>query len=73
MKSFFEGIEDLFVNVLFAPLDFLRFTDSWALANILNWIFMLIGAAAFIYWMLELKKYHDRDEEDTTSTSHTYL
>ena len=73
MKSFFEGIEDLFVNVLFAPLDFLRFSDSWALANILNWIFMLIGSVAFVYWMLELKKYNQSGEEDKSSTSHSYL
>ena len=73
MKSFFEGIQDLFVNVLFVPFDYLRFTHSWALSNILNWIFMLIGSVAFIYWMLELKKYNDKGEEDTSSTSHSYL
>ena len=73
MKSFFEGIEDLFVNVLFAPLDFLRFSESWAFANILNWIFMLIGSVAFVYWMLELKKYDQKGEEDKSSTSHSYL
>lgn len=63
MKSFFEGIADLFVNVLFAPLDFLRFTDSWALANILNWLFMLIGSVAFVYWMLELKNTMKREKK----------
>jgi len=73
MKSFFEGIGDLFVNILFAPLDFLRFTDSWALANILNWTFMLIGAVAFVYWMIQLKKYDNKGEEDTSSTSHSFL
>ena len=73
MKSFFYGIEDLFVNVLFAPLDALRFTESWALSNILNWIFMLIGFVAFIYWMLELKKFNDNGEEDKSISSHSYL
>ncbi|MDC6387786.1 uracil phosphoribosyltransferase [Maribacter sp. PR1] len=73
MKSLFEGIEDLFVNVLFAPLDALRFTESWTLSNVLNWIFMLIGFVAFVYWMLELKKYNDNGEEDKTITSHSYL
>lgn len=73
MKSFFEGIEDLFVNVLFAPFDFLRFVESWALSNVLNWIFMLIGSVAFVYWMLQLKKYNDNGEEDKSITSHSYL
>jgi len=73
MKSLFEAIEDLFVNVLFAPLDFLRFSDSWVLANAANWFFMTIGVAAFVYWMLQLKKYNDNDEEDKSVTSHSYL
>lgn len=73
MKSFFEGIEDLFVNVLFAPLDFFRFADSWAFSNILNWLFMLIGSVAFVYWMLQLKKFNDNGEEDKSSTSHSFL
>ncbi|TLF46467.1 DUF6341 family protein [Maribacter aurantiacus] len=73
MKSFFYGIEDLFVNVLFAPFDALRFMESWTLSNILNWIFMLIGFAAFVYWMLELKKYNDNGEEDKSISSHSYL
>lgn len=73
MKSFFYGIEDLFVNVLFAPFDALRFMESWTLSNILNWIFMLIGFAAFVYWMLELKKFNDNGEEDKSISSHSYL
>ena len=73
MKSFFYGIEDLFVNVLFAPLDELRFMESWTLSNILNWMFMLIGFVAFVYWMLELKKFNDNGEEDKSITSHSYL
>ncbi|KAA2219239.1 DUF6341 family protein [Maribacter flavus] len=73
MKSFFYGIEDLFVNVLFAPMDALRFMESWTLSNILNWIFMLIGFVAFVYWMLELKKFNDNGEEDKSISSHSYL
>ncbi len=57
-------INFLFVNVLFAPFDALRGMENWWGANTLNWIFMLIGAAAFIYWMLQLKKYNDSGEED---------
>jgi hypothetical protein len=73
MKSFFEGIEDLFVNVLFAPFDLLRFMDNWWAANSLNWLFMIIGFAAFIYWMLQLKQFDANNEEDKSISSHSYL
>ncbi|MGB6151696.1 MAG: uracil phosphoribosyltransferase [Pricia sp.] len=73
MTSFFRGIEDLFVNYLFAPLDALRFMDSWWAANAFNWLLAIIGFAGFIYWMLQLKAYNDNDEEDKTVTSHSYL
>lgn len=73
MKSFFEGIADLFVNVLFAPFDMLRSMESWTLSNTVNWLFVLIGSVAFVYWMLQLKKFNDSGEEDKSCTSHTYL
>ncbi|TCK67788.1 hypothetical protein DFQ05_1569 [Winogradskyella wandonensis] len=75
MKDFFYGIQDLFVDVLFAPLDFLReleLTNWWA-ANAMSWFFMLIGFVAFVYWMLELKKYNDNNEEDKSVSAHSYL
>jgi len=72
-RSFFEGIENLFVNVLFAPYDFFRFMESWWTSNIINWILFLIGCAAFVYWMLQLKAYNDNDEEDKSITAHSYL
>lgn len=73
MKSFFEAIQDLFVNGLFKPLDYLRFMHSWWGANTLNWIFMIIGAIAIVYWMLELKKYSDNGEEDKSISAHSYI
>ena len=75
MKDFFYAIEDLFVNVLFAPFDALRALEleSWFSANIISWFFMIIGFIAFTYWMLQLKKYNDNNEEDKTVTSHSYL
>ena len=44
MKSFFEGIQFLFVDVLFKPLDFLRSLElsTWFGANTINWIFMIV-------------------------------
>ncbi|MDX1761308.1 MAG: uracil phosphoribosyltransferase [Christiangramia sp.] len=75
MKDFFYGIQWLFENILFYPLDALRALEleSWFLANILNWIFMIVGFVAFLYWMKQLKTFNDRNEENRESTSHSFL
>ena len=75
MKDFFYGIQDLFVDVIFAPFDALRALEleSWFSANIMSWVFMAIGSVAFIYWMLQLKKYNDNNEEDKSVSAHSYL
>ncbi|WP_190810441.1 uracil phosphoribosyltransferase [Flagellimonas sp. S3867] len=73
MSKFFYGIEDLFVNGLFAPYDFFRFMQSWWASNSVNWIFAIIGFVALIYWMKELKIFNDNGEEDKSITSHSYL
>ncbi len=73
MSSFFYWIEDIFVNYLFAPLDWLRFMDSWWGSNVINWIFFVICFVAFVYWMKQLKIFNDNEEEDKSITSHTYL
>ena len=39
MTSFFRGIEDLFVNYLFAPYDFFRLMENWWASNAVNWLF----------------------------------
>ncbi|MAP54397.1 uracil phosphoribosyltransferase [Altibacter sp.] len=73
-KGFFEGIQSFAEDVLFLPYDALRLgVDSWWVANIMSWLLMLIGVVAFIYWMGQLKKFNDNDEEDKSSTSHSYL
>jgi hypothetical protein len=75
MKEIFEGIAWLFENVLFVPYDALRQLQltSWFAANIMNWIFLVVGLSAFIYWMLQLKKYNDNNEEDRDPTAHSFL
>ena len=75
MKDLFYAIQDLFVDVLFLPYDALReleLTNWWA-ANAVSWIFTIIGLVAFVYWMLQLKGFNDRGEEDKSITSHSYL
>ena len=75
MKDFFTGFGDLFVDYLFWPFDVLRTEElsSWWIANIFSWILILIGMVAFVYWMLQLKKYDDNNEEDKSISSHSYL
>ena len=73
MRAFFEAIEDLFVNGLFWPYDVFRYMEDWWASNAVNWLFMIIGAIAMIYWTLELKKFNDRGEEDKSITAHSYL
>lgn len=72
MKDFFYAIQDLFVNVLFAPMDALRALEleSWFAASIVSWIFILIGASAFVYWMLQLKKENDADNARKNTSAH---
>lgn len=73
MKDFFYGIEDLFVNYLFKPFDALRLLelDNWWLSNSVSWVLSIIGIIAFVYWMLQLRKFDH--EEDKSITAHSYL
>ncbi|NNK87013.1 MAG: uracil phosphoribosyltransferase [Flavobacteriaceae bacterium] len=75
MKDFFYAIEDLFVDILFIPFDALRALelDNWWGSNIMSWLFLLIGSAAFLYWMKQLKNANDNNEEDKSVTAHSYL
>ena len=75
MKAFFEGIQYLFVNILFAPLDFLRSLElsSWFAANTINWIFMIICASAMVYWIRQLKIFEDAGTEKQDTTAHSFF
>jgi hypothetical protein len=75
MKSFFEGIQHLFVDILFTPLNFLRSLEleSWFAANTINWLFMIICAAAMVYWVLQLKLHDDNGEENQDTTAHSFF
>ncbi|WP_142784456.1 DUF6341 family protein [Changchengzhania lutea] len=75
MKDFFYAIEDLFVDVLFAPFDALRALEleSWFAANIVSWLFIIVGFLAMLYWMKQLKTSDDNNEEDKSISAHSYL
>jgi hypothetical protein len=75
MKAFFEGIAWLFEEILFLPYDLLRQLEnsSWTLANSVNWIFLLIGFSALIYWVLQLNLFDKNGEEDKDPSAHSFL
>jgi len=75
MKSFFEGIQYLFVDILFVPLNFLRSLElsSWFVANTINWIFVIICASAMVYWIKQLKIFEDAGTEKQDTTAHSFL
>ena len=75
MKDFFYAIRDLFVDDIMQPFDSLKALEleNWFAANIISWIFIIIGFVAMVYWMLELKKFSNNDEEDKTVSSHSFL
>ncbi len=75
MKAFFEGIAWLFEEILFLPYDLLRQLEnsSWTLANSVNWIFLLIGFTALIYWVLQLNLFDKNGEEDKDPSAHSFL
>jgi hypothetical protein len=75
MKNFFEGIAWLFEEVLFLPYTLLRQLEetSWTLANSVNWIFLLIGFAAMVYWVLQLNLFDQSGEENKGPSAHSFL
>ena len=75
MKNFFEGIAWLFEEILFLPYTLLRQLEetSWILANSVNWIFLLIGFAAMVYWVLQLNLFDQSGEENKDPSAHSFL
>lgn len=75
MRAFFEGIQTIFVDFLFKPLDWLRSLElsSWFGANIINWIFMIICTLATIYWIKQLRLHESNNEENQDTTAHSFL
>jgi hypothetical protein len=75
MKSLFEGIQWLFVDVLLKPMDWLRdmeLTNWWA-ANTLNWIFIIICSVAMLYWFKQLSIFKSNNEDEQDTTAHSFL
>ena len=75
MKSFFEGIQSLFVDFLFLPMDWLRELEltNWWTANILNCIFIINCCAAMTYWIKQLNIFKSNKEDEQDTTAHSFL
>tara|TARA_B100001778_G_C18021671_1_gene376855 strand:+ start:277 stop:504 length:228 start_codon:yes stop_codon:yes gene_type:complete len=75
MKEIFYGIQDLFENVLFMPFNMLREIEleNWWVSNFMTWFFVAVFFICFTYWMIQLKIFHDNNEEDKSISSHSYL
>ena len=75
MKAFFEGIQTLFVDFLFIPLDLLRQLElsNWWLANIVSWTLMIVCSYYIVYWCKQLKSHQDNNEENQDTTAHSFL
>ena len=75
VEDFFYSIAWLFQEVLFFPFDLLRNIqyDSWYIANIVSWTFIIIGIAGAVYWIKKLKEFDNKNEEDMDITSHSFL
>jgi len=75
MKNFFEGIAWLFEEILFIPFSFLRNLGltNWALSNCINWIFLIIGFSAMVYWILQLNIFDKNGDEDKDPSAHSFL
>lgn len=78
MRAFFEGIQTLFVDFLFKPLDWMRAEEingywGWWIANIFSWTAIAICAYYIVYWCKQLKIHQDNNEENQDTTAHSFL
>ncbi|HAS18706.1 MAG TPA: uracil phosphoribosyltransferase [Flavobacteriaceae bacterium] len=75
MKAFFEGIAWLFEEILFLPYEVLRELEltSWTLANSVNWIFLIVGFSAMVYWVVQLNIFEKSGDEDKDPSAHSFL
>ena len=75
MKNFFEAIARLFEELLLVPYNILADIElqNWWVANFMSWLFMAIGLAAGVYWILQLRSFDKNEEEDKDTSAHSFL
>jgi len=75
MVDIFAAIAWLFEELLLVPHQFLTRLElsSWWLANSVNFLFLVVGAIAMVYWVNQLKLFNDRGEENKDPSAHSFL
>jgi Family of unknown function (DUF6341) len=75
MKAFFEAIQFLFVDIFFAPMDWLRELEvtNWWSANIINWIFIGVCIYWTTYWTKQLNIFKKEGSDEQDTTAHSFL
>ena len=75
LKTLFEGIAWLTEEILFLPFDALRSLelDNWWFANILTWLFIIIGFVAMFYWLKQLRIFDEEGTERKDVVGHSFL
>ena len=75
VKDFFYSVAWLFEEILFLPYSILRELEltNWAFANTINWIFLVVGLSAMIYWVLQLNLFDKKGEENKDISAHSFL
>ncbi|MGB2475928.1 MAG: DUF6341 family protein [Flavobacteriaceae bacterium] len=75
MKEIFEAIAWLFEEVLFLPHQYLSSLElqNWWLANGVNFLFLIVGFVAMVYWINQLKIFNDKGEENKDPSAHSFL
>ena len=74
MRDLVYAIQDFFMALL-SPLHSLAKLEltNWWSANMMNWIFMLIGFVAMLYWLKQLKVFNDEGTEKRDVVSHSFF
>jgi len=62
-NNIFKAIAEFCQNVLFYPFKALGTLDSWWLQSIVSWVFIGLTFIAFFYWLGELNKFKNTENE----------
>lgn len=74
MRDLVYAIQDFFMALLspMHSLAKLELTNWWS-ANIMNWVFMVIGFVAMLYWLKQLKIFNSEGTEKREVVSHSFF
>lgn len=70
LTDFFYWIAHIFEDFFLIPIDYIRHwqDETWWGAQGVNFIFIFIFSALFVYWLYKLKIFSDYDKQHTKET-----